>query len=64
MFFYGVWWLLVPAAASIGRLAGMVGSELRYVMGAPVASVIIVCFYERPRRSSAPTRDDSTTAPT
>lgn len=63
LFFYGVWWLLVPAATNIGRLAGMVGSELGYVIGAPIVGVIIVCVYERLRRSLPPTRDDSKTAP-
>ena len=58
---YGIWWLVVPSASELGRLGGMVGSELTYVLVSPVVAVIIWCVYARlrgittaPGRSAAP----------
>jgi hypothetical protein len=47
VFTYAIWLLVVPAAAGNGQLARMVGSEVSYLISAPIAAVVISGVYWR-----------------
>lgn len=47
VFTYGVWLFVVPAAAGDGRLVRMVGSEISFLISAPIAAVVIFGVCQR-----------------